>query len=228
MRISMTWQALSRHPFAFLPRSTEISMRAALIALLVSLSFPALADPGCKEQVDTAFAKLRDTKAFRLETTIKNPDGMLRMQADYVLPDRMYQRVRVGTDNVTVEMIVIGDRAWSNQGGGWAALPQGFAQNVAQQIRDSIVDAPKDSTDYTCAGDQELEGKTYTLYRGILADASHTPGVGPNQQSVYIDKETGLPVRNIVTPVSAPDKRLFDGTFTIVQDLKIEEPKTAN
>ena len=44
-------------------------------------------------------------------------------------------------------------------------------------------------------------------------------------QTVYIDKALGVPVRNIVTPVSDPDKRLFDGTFSLRAGLKIEPPK---
>ena len=84
-------------------------------------------------------------------------------------------------------------------------------------------------------GDKEFEGKTYTLYQGILAmplspDAKDKgPRVSavsvPNQQNVYIDKETGLPVRNIVTPVTEPEKRLFDGKFTVLKDLSVDPPK---
>jgi hypothetical protein len=48
----------------------------------------------------------------------------------------------------------------------------------------------------------------------------------PKQQSVYVDKTTGLPVRNIVTPVTDPKNRLFDGTFTIMTDLDIEAPSS--
>ncbi len=42
---------------------------------------------------------------------------------------------------------------------------------------------------------------------------------------VYIDKALGVPVRNIVTPEADPNKRLFDGTFSLRDGLKIEPPK---
>jgi hypothetical protein len=213
-------------------------MRTFLIGLFVLTSTTgAFAEADCKSEVEAAFAKLRQEKSFRLDTTISNSDGKLKMQADYVLPDRMHQTVRLGDQSPAMEMIVIGKKAWSNQGGGWAELPQQFADTVANQIKETVAEAPKVATDYKCVGDKDFEGKTYTLYQGVLAmplsaDAKDKgPRVSavtvPNQQSVYIDKKTGLPSRNIVTPVTDPNKRLFDGTFTIVNDLKIDPPATS-
>jgi hypothetical protein len=210
-------------------------MRVILAALLFFVSGPALAEVSCKDQVDAAFAKLREAGKFRLETTIKNKDGALKMQADYVLPDRMHQTVTLGGDSPAMEMIVVGKKAWSNQGGGWAELPEAFAQTVANQIKDTVADSPKVSTEYKCIGDKEFEGKTYTLYQGILAMPLPADGKQkgprvtalstPNQQNVYVDKETGLPVRNIVNPVTDPESRVFDGKFTVMKDLTIDPPK---
>lgn len=213
-------------------------MRSFLTGLLILASAPALADETCKEQVDAAFAKLREAKSFRLETTIKNPEGTLRMSADYVLPDRMHQKVVLGKDGPPMEMIVIGKQAWSNQGSGWVALSEAFANTVANQVKETVAEAPKVMTDYKCAGDKEFEGKTYSVYQGVLAtplvpDAKDkgpriTAVTVPNQQSVYVDKGTGLPVRNIVAPVTEPDKLLFDGTFVVGTNIAIEPPKVSS
>lgn len=213
-------------------------MRSLLTALLLLTSAPAFAEKSCKEQVDAAFEKLRAAKSFRLETTIANADGTLKMSADYVLPDRMHQKVMLGSDGAPMEMIVIGKQAWSNQGSGWVELPEAFSSTVANQIKETVSEAPKVMTDYKCAGDKEFEGKTYSLYQGVLATplAADSKEKGPrltavsvpNQQSVYVDKNTGLPVRNIVTPVTEPDKRLFDGTFVVVQNIKIDPPKVSS
>jgi hypothetical protein len=151
----------------------------------------------------------------------------------------MHQIVTVTGQSFPMEMIVIGKRAWSNQNGIWAELPKSFSDTVANQIKETVAEPPKVSTDYKCAGDKDFEGKTYAVYQGILpmplsADGKNNgPRVSavsiPKQQNVYIDKETGFPVRNIVTPVTDPNKRLFDGTFTIVHNLTIEPPAvTAN
>ncbi|MBA2125296.1 hypothetical protein DLM45_03540 [Hyphomicrobium methylovorum] len=212
-------------------------MRVVLIAFLVLFSGPALADADCKKKVDTAFEKLRESKAFRLETKITSPQGSLDMKVDYVLPDRMHQTVLLGKDATPLEMIVVGKKAWSNQGQGWAELPENFAETVAKQIRESVAESPKGATDYKCVGEKDFEGKSYEVFEGVLAtplsaDAKEkgprvTAVAVPNQNSVYVDKATGLPVRNIVTPVTEPDKRLFDGTFTILHDAKIDAPQVA-
>lgn len=210
-------------------------MRFILAAFLSVFCTQAFANQACKAQVDAAFAKLREAKSFKLETTITNAEGTLIMEADYVLPDRMHQKVQLGKDSTAMEMIVVGEKAWSNQGAGWAELPKIFADKVVSQIKETVAEAPKAVTDYTCLGDKTFEGKTYAVYQGLLAPPMPTDpkmkgprkeaATASNQQSVYVDKETGLPARNIVTPVSDPEKRLFDGKFTVVRDMSIEPPK---
>lgn len=181
----------------------------------------------CSAEVDAAFGKLRELSAFRMETTIVNEQGSLRMAVDYLPPDRMHQTVETGTDAGTVQLIVIGSEAWSNQGHGWARMPEKFANEVAGQMRQSLAARQQAGTDYECLGEQTVEGKTYLAYRASLPavhgnTAAEPPP--PNVQTVYIDKETGLPARNIVTQGDAPDTRLFDGTFKVREGLKIEAP----
>lgn len=214
----------------------------ALCALLLSVT-GARAD--CTSEVNDAFAKLRESKAFNMQTKITNVTGTLTMSNDYVLPDRMYQQLELSTGaQGKMEMILIGDRAWSNQGkNGWVPLPPDFANKIAKQMKETVVEPPKDEVTYTCLGDVEFEGKTYAAYSADRAaetdgkddakandktddKAGDKAAAKPNVQTVYIDKVTGLPARNIVTPADAPDKRLFDGTFTMRKDIKIEPPQS--
>jgi hypothetical protein len=143
-----------------------------------------------------------------------------------------------------MEMILIGDKAWSNHGEGWAPLPPQFAEQVAKQMKETVAEPPKDASSYECLGDVEFEGKTYAAYRAARpakkddkkADTVEAEPEGedkadasadtPNVQTVYIDKETGLPARNIVTPKQDPEKRLFDGTFSLRDGLTIDPPKS--
>jgi hypothetical protein len=187
----------------------------------------------CTTEVNDAFAKLRKSAAFRMETKITNPQGTLTMSNDYVLPDRMHQTVSMGGDGPqAMQMILVGGKAWSNQGdAGWAEVPEKFATTIAKQMKDTVVEPPKDESQFECLGDVSFEGKTYAAYRTKRAPGAAGAATAPaaaeaaNVQTVYVDKALGVPVRNIVTPVSDPNKRLFDGTFSLRAGLKIDPPK---
>lgn len=212
-------------------------MRNMILAFVVVTITGGAATADCTSEVNDAFAKLRKSAAFRMETKITNPQGTLTMSNDYVLPDRMHQTVSMGGDGPqAMQMILVGGKAWSNQGNaGWAEVPEKFATTIAKQMKDTVVEPPKDESQFECLGDVSFEGKTYAAYRtkrGSGATAAPAQGPGPttsadaaNVQTVYIDKALGMPVRNIVTPASDPNKRLFDGTFSLRAGLKIEPPK---
>lgn len=202
-------------------------MRLLLLAISLVAASHSGAYADCKSDVDAAFDKLRASKSFRLKTAIVNPQGSLKMTVDYVLPDRMHQKVSVSTGSGPLELIVIGTKAWSNNGQGWAEMPASFAEHVAGQIKQSVAAPPPNSNDFSCLGDKELEGKTYTAYRAALPAPEGQPqaaGSGSNIQTVYIDKKTGMPERNIVTAGLASEDRLFDGTFSFPDALTIEAP----
>ena len=210
-------------------RSPLVRLPILALSLLLAMSATAAAD--CKADVNTAFEKLRASKAFRMKTTIVNEQGSLKMSVDYVLPDRMHQKVSLSTGSGPLELIVIGTKAWSNNGQGWAEMPATFAEHVAGQIKQSVAAPPPSNSDFTCLGDKELEGKSYAAYRAVLAapqPQGQSQGASPgiNVQTVYIDKSTGLPERNIVTADLASEKRLFDGTFSFPQTIAIEPPPT--
>ena len=210
-------------------------MRISLLALSAYVLSAAGAWADCTSEVNAAFAKLRKSAAFNMQTTITNLQGTLTMSNDYVLPDRMHQRITVSsTDTGGMEMILIGEKAWSNQGSnGWAPLPPPFVEKIAKQMKETVVEPPKDTSEFECLGDVAFEGKTYAGYRTKRRAAAVTgqPGptkaaaeAAPNVQTVYVDKQTGLPARNIVTSETDPKKRLFDGSFSLRDGLKIEPP----
>lgn len=209
----------------------------ALATIALSLAATA-ASADCTSDVNEAFAKLRKSAAFRMETKITNAQGTLTMSNDYLLPDRMHQTVSMsgGLEKAgpeKMEMILIGPKAWSNQANaGWAEVPEKFASTIAKQMKETVADPPKDASQFECLGEVTFEGKTYTGYRAKRGPAKQAEGSGPNPaaadetvQTVYVDKALGVPVRNIVTSDKDPDKRLFDGTFSLLDGLKIEPPK---
>ena len=205
--------------------------RLMLVAgLLVGLTAAAHAD--CKNEVDQAFSKLRGGKNFRVETKIVHEQqGSLDMTVDYVLPDRMHQRVKMGGSPALMETIAIGEKVWTNQGQGWTEVPQNFAEAITTQLKQQVSPPTQSNTKYECLGEVEFEGKTYLGYKGSLPvpveerpkGEPEKPAEPDNVQTLYIDKETGLPARNVVTKAGS-DKRLFDGTFSTPSNVAINEP----
>ena len=205
-------------------------MRILVAALTVlALCCPAQAD--CKAEVDEAFSKLRGSKGFRLETKIVNEkQGSLTMTVDYQLPDRMHQRVSLGDSPQKMETIAIGDKVWSNQGQGWSEVPANFAEVITKQLKETVAEPSKSKIDYECLGEATFEGKAYLAYKASLPAAPDEAVKGDkeapaaaNVQTLYIDKASGLPARNVVTKAGS-DKRLFDGTFSTPTDIVINAP----
>lgn len=195
--------------------------------------FAAEAAANCKDEVDQAFSKLRGSKGFRLETTIVHEQqGTLKMAVDYQLPDRMHQRVTMGNSPAKMETIVIGSKVWSNQGQGWQEVPANFAEAISKQLKETVAEPSKSKLDYECLGETTFEGKPYLAYKAKLPAAAdeqvkgekEKPAKVANVQTLYIDKESGLPVRNVVTKDDGSDKRLFDGTFSTPADITIKAP----
>jgi len=195
--------------------------------------FAAEAAANCKDEVDHAFSKLRGSKGFRLETTIVHEQqGTLKMAVDYQLPDRMHQRVTMGNSPAKMETIVIGSKVWSNQGQGWQEVPANFAEAISKQLKETVAEPSKSKLDYECLGETTFEGKPYLAYKAKLPAAAdeqvkgekEKPAKVANVQTLYIDKESGLPVRNVVTKDDGSDKRLFDGTFSTPADITIKAP----
>lgn len=203
---------------------------AIALAFITVAALPAHAD--CTSDVGAAFQKLRSSKAFRMETKIVNAQGRLKMKVDYNPPDKMYQRVSLDDSEAQMELIVIGGKAWSNQGQGWAELPEKFAGSVAGQVQSTLSGLENGDAKYACAGEEDLEGKKVALYRADLQANEATSLAGksvktnepPNVQTVYIDVATGLPARNVVVDGKDPAKRLFDGWFKVSDEFTVAPP----
>lgn len=207
-------------------------MKRLMCVAGLSLGLAAAAQADCKNEVDQAFSNLRGGTSFRVETTIVHEkQGTLEMTVDYVLPDRMHQRVKLGNNPALMETIAIGDKVWTNQGQGWTEVPQNFAQAITAQLKQQVSPPTQNKTAYECLGETEFEGTTYLAYKGRLpvpveerAKGEPEKAAGPdNVQTVYVDAETGLPVRNIVTEGDS-DKRVFDSTFSRPSNIEIDQP----
>ena len=76
------------------------------------LQLPAHA--GCQEEVAQALERQRKTSAYRATISTVNEKGPIKIEMEYVLPDRMHQTVKAVLEPGAVETILVGSRAWAS------------------------------------------------------------------------------------------------------------------
>lgn len=182
----------------------------------------------CRDEVSAALQKLRNSSWFRMETSMITENGPTNMVIDYVLPDRMHQKVNVVGQPVTQEIILIGKEAWSNEGDGWRILPKDITDQLVTQMQDNVVAQQSDVGNYSCKGRVKLDGKDVLSYK--LEDEAPENSQGTKNEAFrvfYVDVMTGLPVRNAIVTPGREDKPIFKTSYTFPLDLKVEAPKDA-
>jgi len=196
---------------------------ACVLFLGLSVLPASSADPSCKDQVAAAFNKQRSSPAFSMVAHLVGENGPVEIDVDYIAPDRMRQKI-IAPNQQELETVLVGTRAWSRQGTNWEELMPAIAQTIIAQVREAVVDPPKDVSEFDCLGKVTLDGKQYLGYRSVEHDAA--PSAGANSaavhRTVYVDPETGLPAVNLVaeeTPSAVP---VFKGLYTYPTDLVIE------
>lgn len=210
----------------------------ALSALLVTAGAALAQDPPgepkkqnanpCRDEVAAALQKLRNSSWFRMESTMITENGLTNLQVDYVLPDRMHQKVNVVGQAGTQEVILVGEKAWSNEGDGWRVLPDDLAEQLITQMRDNVLTEQKDVGNYSCKGRINLDGKDVMSYK--LEDEPPENAQGTKNEAFrlfYIDAVTGLPVRNAIVTPGREDRPIFKTSYSFPLDIKIDAPKDA-
>lgn len=201
-------------------------MRRPLLAVAAALALPAAAvAEDCRGAVEAAFAKQRTQKGFRFVAEMPATEGATRMTIDYVLPDRMHQKVEAPGQPAPVETIAISRWAWGTQGGGWEELQPQFAQSIVAHVGETLVNPPKMTATFACLGTVKRDGVDLVGYRaGTPQDASGDPTAKPLARTIFVDPVTGLPVRNVVELVDGSAAPVFDGRYSYPADMKIEAP----
>lgn len=199
--------------------------------LLPVLGSPALAD--CSEEVAQALERQRKSSAFRMTTSTVSERGPMRMEIEYVLPDRMHQMLKPVLDPAgAVETILVGSTAWIKRPqSDWEQLPQAEMNELRDRMLDSVVDAPEKPADYECLGKVMVDGEELIGYRlddRTLAPTGKkiAPPEGTPERILYVHPTTGLPVRDIAAPRGRPEKPFHKTIYTYTQDIRIEPPPT--
>lgn len=182
----------------------------------------------CGGEVAAALQKLRNSSWFRMETRMITENGLTDMTVDYVLPDRMHQKVTVVGQPVTQEVILVGEQAFSNEGDGWRILPKDITDQLITQMKDNVLTEQTEVGKYSCKGRVQVDGKDVLSYK--LEDEPPEDSKGTKNEAYrvfYVDAMTGLPVRNAIVSPGREDKPLFKTSYSFPLDLKIEAPKDA-
>lgn len=182
----------------------------------------------CRDEVATALGKLRKSAWFRMTTSMLSEKGPTAMTVDYVLPDKMHQKVTEKLTGNSSEVILIGLKAWANQGKGWVELPHDITSTLRTQMYDNVVAEQTDVGEYVCKGKASIEGRdalSYRLDEEVPADADGKSPRNEAYRMFYIDALTGLPVSTEILSPGREKTPIFRAIYTYPIDMKIEAPK---
>jgi hypothetical protein len=196
-----------------------------LIALALSAGPASSAGASCREEVVAAFNKQRTSRAFSMVAQLKGESGSVEITAEYVPPDRMRQTIVAPGQPAPLETVLVGRRAWSRQSSNWEELMPAIAYTIIAQVREAVVEPPKDVGQFECIDKATIDGKEYLAYRSIEKAGADTRGstiTRPVHRTVYVDPETGLPAINIVAEDKPDAVPLFKGVYAYPTDLVIE------
>lgn len=202
---------------------TRLTLAAVLGAALPAGS--AMSAPAdCSQEVADAYEKQRKVSAMRQTTRMITERGPTEMTVDYLLPDRMHQKVKALIDPAATETILVGNRGWVSNGSGWQTLPLEQSSELAEEVRKSMVEPPKQLNRYECLGKADVEGRSLVAYRAVQ---EKTGGPANTVGTVYVDPVTGLPARSVMASPEKPERPFFRQDITYPQDIKIEPPADA-
>ncbi len=180
----------------------------------------------CRDEVASALQKLRKASWFRMATSMITENGPVAMEVDYVLPDKMHQKVTTVVTKQSSEVVLIGDTAWGNEGKGWQELPTGLTQQLKAQLYESVVEHQEDVGNYSCKGKAQLEGREVLSYK--LEDEPAKDSTAPKNDTFrmfYVDATTGMPVSNALLAPGRETKPMFKTSYSYPVEIKIEAPK---
>ena len=180
----------------------------------------------CSEEVAASLQKLRKSSWFRMTSNMITENGPSTMEVDYILPDRMHQKVTNTVTKASSEIILIGREAWSRRGdGSWTPLPANVAGQLQTQVQESVLTEQKDVGGYTCKGKTKVDGHDVMSYRLESTPGKDDTFKNQTYRMFYVDAMTGLPFSNALLVPGRDEKPIFKTTYAFPLDLKIEPPK---
>jgi hypothetical protein len=124
----------------------------------------------CRDEVVAAYERLKTSgRPYRKETVIVDERRTFHEIAEFVPPDRMREFTNRGVPGYEMEeMIRIGSRAWSNEGGRWSEWEPGLAEEIYGESMDFSLLPDRIVTrapEFECLGRVDYKGGRYFGYR---------------------------------------------------------------
>ena len=182
---------------------------------------------GCKEDVAKAFEEQRKKANYRMKTRQISERGLIFLTVDYALPYKMHQIVKSATSSNSSELILIGTRSWQSSGLGWTLMRAEETKALNEQFGAAVLSPPEDKLKYECLGRVDVDGRSLVAYQGKQGSSGNVRTDTAVLRTVYVDPDTGLPVRAEVARATKPDLAFFKADYSYPDDINIEPPKDA-
>jgi len=180
----------------------------------------------CSQEVAASLQKLRKSSWFRMVSNMITENGPSTMEVDYILPDRMHQKVTNTVTKASSEIILVGREAWSRRGeGSWTPMPANVAGQLQTQVEESVLAEQKEIGTYACNGKTKVDGRDVMSYKLENQPVKGETFKNQTYRVFYVDAMTGLPYSNALLVPGRDDKPIFKTTYAFPLDLKIEPPK---
>lgn len=208
-------------------------MRPAFVflGLLLAAAPPALAD--CRSDVVDAFEKQRKAGAFRMVANVIGAQGPMTLSLDYVLPDKLHQTIKFAIQPTPIEALLIGPRAWVDEGKGWRDASKDERDELNRQLAQVSEETSESLGQFDCLGNSAVDGAHLTAYLAIEGPKDKSQTTAPvnkdnrAERIIYIDPTTGLPARTILALPGKYDKPIFKAVYSYPADIKVEPPPSA-
>ena len=194
---------------------SRVALRSILVAAALLLAAPAHADP--KADILAAHEAMMAKGKFRTETRSISSGETTVSTNEVQWPDRFHMKSK------DMEMIILPEGTWMNQGGQWMKMPMNMAGMVKQLTPDAIKQSYDNMTNVQQLDDAEVEGEAVHVYEydttatimGIKAD-SHV--------KLYVGKSSGLILRQDVDGKAMGVGSQTISTYTYDPDINIQAP----
>lgn len=205
-------------------------MRRYLFAglFLAGAAAPAAAD--CTEEVVKSYDAMAKKPFVKMETTMVTGTGPMKMVLEFQTPDRMRQSVTSITENKTIESVVIGEKAWTQDDKGWYELPPAAADEFAS-FRDKSLGFKDNKVKFDCLGGEKLDGIDVRSYKlldpTVSINGKEMPRNPTNNEGIrvyYVNAATGLPERAIYAHKDRLNAPIHRESYSFPEKLAIEPP----